>query len=359
MKKQSVSKILLTVFIVILLIIFRSEIQSIDSTISESFNKIAGETAPDSSIVIIHITSEDIEQLGPWPLKRSYYALLINNLKKYEVKKIGLEIFLSSKFVSQAVYDNVLQKEILKANNLVLSSVAGSIDVYNNFFKTDSLSLPSPKLLKESIVTGHTNIIRNNGVIIPLEIHNQHSIEKSFSRQLSDKSESSNAKIKINFISSWKKFTNYSLIEFFDLVQSNDPILENLRNKIVIIGVSDPQLSSIIGTRHDETIPGAALHAFALDNLLNQRYFNTSYYDHSIFLFLACILFLLYLFRIKLFTLNHFILISSAVLLLLFILNRFFFIELAYSFILLPILVIFLIDFYYKIVENKNQIIGF
>ncbi|MFZ1517243.1 MAG: sigma 54-interacting transcriptional regulator [Ignavibacteriaceae bacterium] len=359
MKKQFISKILLTVFVVILLIIFRAEIQSIDSTISESFNKIAGEKTPDSSIVIIHITSEDIEQLGPWPLKRSYYALLINNLKKYEVKKIGLEIFLSAKFVSQAVYDNVLQKEILKANNLVLSSVAGSIDNNNNFFKTDSLSLPSPKLLNESIVTGHTNIIRNNGVIIPLEIHNQHSIEKSFSRQLSDKSESSNTKIKINFISSWKKFTNYSLIEFFDLVQSNDLILKNLRNKIVIIGVSDPQLSSIIGTRYDETIPGAALHAFALDNLLNRRYFNDSYYDHSILLFLLCIVIILYLFRIKNFTLNHFIIIISAALLFLFILNRFFFIELAYSFLLMPILVIFLNDFYYKIAENKNQIIGF
>ena len=94
---------------------FRVIPNTFDSFLYSAFSKITGEREPDSSIVIIHINSEDIEQLGPWPLKRSYYALLINNLSSYNVKKIGLEVFLSAKFASQAIYDNVLQKEISKS----------------------------------------------------------------------------------------------------------------------------------------------------------------------------------------------------------------------------------------------------
>lgn len=344
MKNQLIIKILLTVIVVITLFVFRSTTHSLDSSISESFNKIAGEIKPDSNIVILHISSDDIEQLGPWPLKRSYYALLINNLKKYNVKKIGLEIFLSSKFVSQAVYDNVLQKEITRVNNIVLSSVAGSIEEVNDSFRTDSLSFPTPKLIDENIITGHTNIIRNDGVIIPLEILNQKYIEKSFSSQISGYPSSSTKQIKINFISSWNKFTNYSLIEFFELVQLNDSILNKLKDKTVLIGVSDPQLSSIIETAYDETIPGVALHAFAIDNLINERYFITIFYNYSIIFFILFNVVLLYIFRNIHLTLSSFIIIISASLLIFFILNRFFYIELAYSFLILPVLFLYFID---------------
>ena len=34
--------------------------------------------------------------------------------------------------------------------------------------------------------------------------------------------------LKINFISSWKKFNNYSLLEFFEMLESNDEELYKL-----------------------------------------------------------------------------------------------------------------------------------
>ena len=46
-------------------------------------------------------------------------------------------------------------------------------------------------------------------------------------------------KIKINFISQWTKFKNYSLVEFFQLMQENNPELMELKNKIVLVGISD------------------------------------------------------------------------------------------------------------------------
>ncbi|MDP2365532.1 MAG: CHASE2 domain-containing protein, partial [Ignavibacteria bacterium] len=105
MKNQLAFKILFGLFVIAVLFFIKSVPQTFDSSLSNIINKISGERKPDSSIIIIHISSEDIEQLGPWPIKRSFYALLINNLNKYQVNNIGLEVFLSAKFVSQGIYD--------------------------------------------------------------------------------------------------------------------------------------------------------------------------------------------------------------------------------------------------------------
>ncbi|MFZ2864042.1 MAG: CHASE2 domain-containing protein, partial [Ignavibacteriaceae bacterium] len=148
---QVLLKIITVSTIVLFLIIFYSFFRNTDFAISNSFSKIFGERQPDSSIIIIHITDSDIQQIGPWPIKRSYYALLLQYLNQLETKKVGFEIFLSAKFASQSVYDRVLQKELEKFNNLVLSSVAGDIKEINNQYITDSLSLPSPKLLNGNI----------------------------------------------------------------------------------------------------------------------------------------------------------------------------------------------------------------
>ena len=359
MKKKLITKILLGLIVSSVLFVFKPIPQTFDSTLSDIFNKIAGERKPDSSIIIININSEDIEQLGPWPIKRSYYALLIRNLNKYQVTKIGVEVFLSSKFVSQGIYDNVLKKEILKANNVVLSSLAGSISEHRNIYTTDSLSLPSPKLLDEQIFTGHINFIRDHGIAIPLIIYNQNKPEKAFCLKLFKTENHYPDLIKINFVSSWKKFTQYSLLEFFQLIQENDPILKQFKDKTVLIGVSDPQLSPAIETIYDDKMPGFALHAFALDNLLNGRDYNTSYYFLSKFLFVVIIVSLLILFRnkSKIFLLyTTLILISFA---LFFVLNRYFYVELAYSFLLLPLFTVISTEIYLKTIDNRNQLKGY
>lgn len=55
-----------------------------------TFTKLAGQRPLDSSVVIIHIDGNDIEKLGGWPLKRSYYALLVSRLSDLGVSKIGI-----------------------------------------------------------------------------------------------------------------------------------------------------------------------------------------------------------------------------------------------------------------------------
>ncbi len=293
-RKKLALKIAVILISVIVLLIFNSLNKSVNSTIENTFSLVRGELQPDTNIVLIHITANDLSSIGPWPIKRSYYALLINKLKSAGVKKIGLEIFLSARLVTQTIYDNTLKNEIEKAGNVVLSSVAGNIVNKAGNFVTDSLSLPSPKLLDHNIKTGSVNFIRDDGVIIPSEIRYSNTFEKSFSVALTD-SFSSVESFRVNFISSWKRFKSYSFLEFLNKVlreNLNDP---NLRNKIVLIGLSDTQIASSFDSFYEDEIPGIAMHAFALDNLLNNRFLKPGLKYISAIIFVIIILLTIYL----------------------------------------------------------------
>lgn len=353
-------KFLITTFIalavILLLFMFDNLSRNFDAGISSVFKSNSGELLPDTNIVIIHIDSEDIEQIGPWPIKRSFYALLINQLSGYGVKKIGLEVFLSSKFVTQVIYDNVLQNEISNSDRVVLSSLAGQIQLQNNVYSTDSLSLPSPKLIDDSLLTGHINFIDNYGIEIPLELTSRDIKEKAFSLTLAGKEENYPHKIKVNFTSSWKKFKTYSLLEFFDLIRVDDSELNNLKDKIVVIGISDPQISSTFATAYDLELPGVAMHAFAMENLLNKRYYDDRYYILSAFLFSTVIILLIIFIRNSVKKLRIYLLSLLLLILAAFILNVYLYLELAYSFFFLTLLFLMLSEVAFRILESREEL---
>lgn len=283
-KRQILIQISIVLLAFLILLTLPDARQFADEEIRSSALKIQGELQPDTNIILIHFSEEDIARIGPWPIKRNYYALLINQLSKLEVKKIGLEIFLSSRFVTQSVYDNLLKKEIEKSDKVILSSVAGEITERNEQFYTDSLSFPSPKLLDESLHTGHINFLRNNDIEIPMVLINNKIHEKAFAYQISGIT-SDKEYLVVNLFSSWEKIPKYSALEFAELVYNQSPELSNFKNKIVLIGISDTQIAPTIQTPFDEQLPGMALHYFAIDNLLNSRSINDNYYLASIIIF--------------------------------------------------------------------------
>ena len=281
----------------LLILLIPSLENGINRSVLFTFAHVRGEIQPDTNIVIIDISESDINNLGHWPVKRSYYALLINSLTKYGVKKIGLEVFLSAKYVTQTLYDNLLTNEIKKAGNVVLSSVAGDIYSRHGLFYTDSLSYPSPKLLDDNLNTGHLNYFNNNGVRIPLVIRNNNISEMAFALKLAGKNADGygGKSLDVNFISGWGKFKHIGLIKYFSMVNNRNRELESLKGKTVIIGTSDPLISSSIKTVFDNNMPGVALHAFALDNILKERGLNNNFEFPSALLFLILVASLLWI----------------------------------------------------------------
>jgi transcriptional regulator with GAF, ATPase, and Fis domain/CHASE2 domain-containing sensor protein len=329
-----------------------------DRTFENIYSFIAGEKSPDTNIVIIHISASDLERIGPWPIKRSYYALLIKELTKQNVKKIGLEVFLSSRMVTQTIYDKLLRNEIAKSGRVILSSVAGKITESENTYFTDSLSYPSPKLLDDSFLSGHLNYITDAGIKIPLSIDNRGEVEKAFAYQLYE-NESNEIAILINARSSWKSFENYNLIKFFEFVRNDAAELKLLKDKTVFIGMSDPQFASTVTTLFDDKLPGVALHAFALDNLINSSWQKSNLYVISGLLFVFILLGLVLIhpmMRAKLvyfylFTLGVFLVITFV----LFIgLNY----RLAFSLFYIPFFFLVMLDLAYSLFESKHLLKG-
>jgi len=362
LKNKFLIKIVLTAVSMLLLFLLQSSGRGINKSIENAFSIIRGQQQPDTNIVIIDITQNDIDNLGHWPLKRSYYALLINSLTKYNVKRIGLEVFLSAKFVTQTLYDNLLTREIQKSRRVVLSSVAGDLSYKDGKFYTDSLSYPSPKLLDENLITGHVNYFSSDGIQIPYSVYFDHSAIRAFSLELAGKKyyNEENKLLNVNFVSSWKKFKRISLLKYFQLVNENNPELNLLKGKIIILGISDPQIASTITTNFDSRLPGVALHAFALDNILENRGLNNQFIFASGFIFIIIIALLLFLDKRKsdtkkipfyLITFLFFVIVS-------FILYSFANIELSYSFFLIPFILLILLDSTFFLLDKKILLEG-
>ncbi len=347
MYKKRIIILAIIVITILILGIFPGISSFFNKNIRAGFSSIHGENKPDTNIVLIHINSDDIENLGDWPLKRSYYALLIDNLNKLNVSKIGIEIFLSENISSQSIYNNVLNKSIENAGNVVLASIAEEIVEDEEGFSSSGLLLPQPSKFVENIKTGHINFIEDDGIIIPSQINSSTKNEFSFVSILSGKIFSE--PIKVNFTSNWKKFQNYSLLEFFGMIENNDNKLNRFKDKIVLIGVSDPLISKTLNANFNSNLPGLGLHAFALSNLLNKENINYSLNNFSKYIFWLFAL-LLGFFVIKN-KLNTLILIASVVLF--YFLYVFFYIELNFSAFLIPLFILFLTNLAYGFGENK------
>ncbi|MBI1936724.1 MAG: sigma 54-interacting transcriptional regulator [Ignavibacteriales bacterium] len=320
----------------LLAFLFEGPVKNLDQSVSFFYGMLGGEKEPDSSVVIISIDADDIEKLGGWPLKRTYYALLVNELTNLEAKKIGIEILLSSNVALQSVYSDLLNEEIGKSNKVVVSSLITDENKYGEKFDKDSLIYSQPKIDLPHIPSGHLNYFSSGGLFVPSSIYVNGKREKSFSLALAgDNFSNIETLMKINLYCPWKKITHYSLIEFFKAVGSDEPSLKNLKDKIVLVGVTDPTIAKTLHSNYDDELPGVGFHALALDNILTGRLITNQF---SSFINAAAII-LLILFAQFTKRNRAVILLSLGVIYfgITFFLFNFVYIEVSYSFFILPL----------------------
>lgn len=315
-----------------------------DYFVKGGISYLTGTIRPDSNVVVITISSDEVEQLGGWPLKRSYYALLINKLRGLGVKKIGLEIFLSSSNSIQSVYDDLLVEEIRNSRNVVLASLA-----FETLSGKDSVAYPQPKIKDSNIKSGHINYRLSEDIEIP-RLWNE---EKSFSSVIT--SSSIEEPYSINVFSSWKSFYSINALEFLKLADDNNARLKRLSGKYVVIGVTDPSLAKTIKTNYEDDLPGVGIHAFAIDNLLNNRTVDhfANYVATAAFVFLLTTLFFAEN-RLKFY--YRYLLFVVVVSVLSALMYRLFFIEVYGSFWIFPMILFFVYDVYLAFSEKEETL---
>ncbi|MCF6271024.1 MAG: sigma 54-interacting transcriptional regulator [Melioribacteraceae bacterium] len=342
--------ILLLVFLFI--IVSPKISDSINNSVESVFVKVNGEGVVDSNIVIIKITEKDISALGGWPLKRSYYALLLNKLNKFNVSKIGLEIFLASNNSNQKIYNSLIINEIKERNNIVLSAIVNSLEKRDDKYFAESLLLPELKTEYPESKIGHINFVDVNGYIIPQKIIVAENEINSFSQMLVENQK--DGELKINFYSSFEKFNSYSLLEFFAASENNPTLKDKLKNKIILIGVTDPTIGKSVSTPFNDVLAGIGIHAFAVDNILTNRNLNNTYYNYSLIFFSLIIL--ISILTLKKYQLYFY---SGAAIVLLFLSHLLFslyFLELYYSAFIIPLVSLILFELFILFAEREVEL---
>lgn len=276
---QNIKEIAVVIFALLLAVSFDGVSSRFNRNFNNFFKDISGEEKADSNIFLIAINSEDIESLAGWPLKRNYYALLINKLRDYNPSVIGMEVFLSDNLYFQSVYNKLLNDVITQTGNVVLSSVVTGVKKKSGFYFADSIIYPEPKRQKE-ITTGHLNyFLGKDGLVIPLTVFlgkdEEPALSKILASSKSNEADDDRQEIKINFHHSWEQYQSLSLLQFFRLEEQSDSLTDLIENKIILIGISDPTIAKTLVTPYDDELPGLGLHAIAADNILNNDFIRT------------------------------------------------------------------------------------
>jgi two-component system response regulator HydG/two-component system response regulator AtoC len=277
--------------------------------------KLRGEKPIDSSIVFLYIDDTAIHELGGYPLKRSYYALLIDMLTQLNVKAIAFDIlfnernldyperdqllvfttkrsgrvFLGTSFANLGNPDTAMPSDILRKFTIKSS------DKNLNFPAGSGFSAPFDELLQNCAGIGHLNYIsRDFPTEIPMLIslgkdefiysislelaHAYFDIPKDSTRISKDKIflghitiPLKNGNMLINYIGGAKSLRMYSAIDF---IKSYDSLKTSnaFKNKIVFIGIFSEALRQTLQTPFDEKFPSTGIHILALNTIIQQKF---------------------------------------------------------------------------------------
>jgi transcriptional regulator with GAF, ATPase, and Fis domain/CHASE2 domain-containing sensor protein len=128
LKKQIFIGCIAVLCTIIIAIPVSSLFYSLDGIVQNLMTHLRGESGIDSSIAIVYFNNDDIESLGGYPLKRSYYALLIKTLQELQVSAIGIDVGFSQPDERYPEYDNLLGSVVEGCPNIVMGGYFRRID---------------------------------------------------------------------------------------------------------------------------------------------------------------------------------------------------------------------------------------
>ncbi len=263
------------------------ELMSIDARFA-----IRGVQPSSSQIVIIEIDRASLDKIGKWPWPRSYYADLVAILNQHGAKVIGFDIMFDSESSLGEQEDAVLSAAFAQHRNVVLASKR-SVESGNGF-KMVSWDLPI-KPFRDFADTGFVNqfidpdeLVRQSWGFFTIGENRQRfswdlmmlaHYDGVPTAQITLKSDrhiqvgkraipfEANGRIRINYQGPAHRF---QMIPFYQVAEQRYPHMDVFKNKMVLIGATDPVLHDFFFTPFGE-MSGVELHANVLQTLLENK----------------------------------------------------------------------------------------
>jgi transcriptional regulator with GAF, ATPase, and Fis domain/CHASE2 domain-containing sensor protein len=312
---------------ILLVALFHAPLTSVDDQVTSLKYRIRGTQAADSNIVIVYIDNASIRTLG-WPVRRNFYALMINTLAALHVKAVGVEIQFEDArlgYPEYPEYDELLGSVIASSKNVVLASYFDTIGdgadtaamnvpvpVQFNYPRVNGtlpegrgLHLPQSLFFQGAAGVGHVNFSGTSGIDIPVLVRRGSAVVPAFSLELlrvysgAERSglayddgkvalhagprdirfsTTADATVRLCLPSSFDAFVHYPFLEVlrsYDALRKDLPTsipVKDLKDKLVLVGVIAEGRSDFRSTPVDPRFPSIGLQATFIDNALHSRF---------------------------------------------------------------------------------------
>jgi HD-GYP domain-containing protein (c-di-GMP phosphodiesterase class II)/CHASE2 domain-containing sensor protein len=240
--------------------------------------RIRGVLKHDKRIVIAAIDEKTLEKLGRWPLRRIYYAGLIDKVK--EAKAVGLDIL----FSEPSEDDEALADAIARYGKVVLPAY---IETHSKIsYPAEAFShLKSGHIHVEPGVDGivrnifHTLYLNNEALPSFTSVLYQTITGKDFKREEMQQNTAERSRLNKIFqkdpmnINFYGPSGTFQLISFVDIIGGLYPG-SFFKDKIILAGLTTEGLEDrqlIPFTQKRNNVPGVEIHAHILNNLLDNN----------------------------------------------------------------------------------------
>lgn len=310
--------IALVALAILLTRLFSGPLDAVEQAVTATRYHLRGESRIDSSIVILYLSGDDIASLGGIPLKRSYYALILDVLRELGARAVGVDVAFTEPDPEHPEYDEILSTVVRKSGNVVLGGYFRSLkgtdsgavrlpadfmyhaDRNISFPSGSALELPFGELLGSAASFGHTTLLEP--AELPLFVRTQEGLVPSFSFEIlrvalgAPRSEvmigdgdaeirphgprleipfSADGNITPNFPGGTNSLNLISTVDFlkaYDVRQAGGtpPVpIGRIRGKIVLVGIIAAGRSSFLPTPFTSQFPSIGLHATVIQNALH------------------------------------------------------------------------------------------
>jgi transcriptional regulator with GAF, ATPase, and Fis domain/CHASE2 domain-containing sensor protein len=314
MLKQNYSKAaVLVIAMVTLIVVLLSSLptfwnEAIDDFFTIVQFKIRGERRLSDDFVVIFIDSQDIRELGGWPITRDYYGYMIHILNQAGARVIGFDILFNTANSKYPEYDTALAEFIQASGNIVLPMAFAEIErtpvpssiASQKILQARQPSFPLELFRQPSAAIGFSNFDEQMVYLkVPLCVIHNDSILFSFGFELArtylgvgekdvvfmpqkiqiQKENGATINIPVDErgrmrLNHFDTEGNLSAISFVQLLQEfqNDTLTIDLKDKCVVIAATAPGICQTKATPFAAALPATFLHLTAAENIISNNF---------------------------------------------------------------------------------------
>ncbi len=296
-----------------LLLISAPFIQRLELVFLDAFFRHRPPLMTSSKIVYVEIAQDSIDKIGRWPWPRRYHAALLSILNEWQTHAVVFDAFFSEPSPDQ-FDDSAFSESLAKTKNVyagtVLEDAPLTKDGANS--REDKIWVHSiPQIEKYLRGIGHVNISPDvDGITrhAQLEITQKNEthaylgveVAKDYLADTSSKNIQKKypvdrrGMILINWADRWEKsfkhFSYWDVLQSYSAVKKGEkPVVtaEDLKGKIVLIGVTASGLTDIKGVPLQSVFPGVGVIANIMNSILTNQFIREASRQENTLMLLA------------------------------------------------------------------------